>query len=176
MQARGSLPPHVSQAAVRVSGLLVAALYASFIGWLYARQPQTLTQVTGGLSAAVGMYRVNEQAMADSLRFFRNNQFPESRMSFARADPAVRDPRAQFYVAYSYYREGWGRLYHDDRLYREGLLAVDRAIALAPDGHIVVDDPDLKIHTPEELKTELAAGIRRDASDLNPKRFFAERK
>ena len=41
-------------------------------------------------------------------------------MAFARADPAVRDARTQFYIAYSYYRQGWGRLYHDDALYAEG--------------------------------------------------------
>jgi hypothetical protein len=166
----------VNQTATRVAGLLIVAAYATFIGWLYVRQPQTLGQVTGGLSAAIGTYRVNEQAMSDGLRFFRNNQFPEARMAFARADPAVRDAETQFYVAYSYYRQGWGRLYHDDRLYSEGLLALDRAIALAPGHRLVVDDPDLQIHTPEELKTELEAGIRRDSSDLNPARLFRERK
>ena len=34
------------------------------------------------------------------------------------------------YVAYSFYREGWGRVYHDDRLYAAGLAVVDRAIVL----------------------------------------------
>ena len=97
-------------------------------------------------------------------------------MAFARADPAERDALAQFYVAYSYYRQGWGRLHHDDALYREGLGAVNRAIALAPGGRLVVDDADLRIHTADELKAELEAGIRVDASDLNPMRAFRERK
>ena len=79
-------------------------------------------------------------------------------MAFARADPALRDARTQFYIAYSYYRQGWGRLYHDDRLYTEGLDAIDRAMALAPGGRLVVDDPDLAMQTAEELKAELEAG------------------
>ena len=81
-----------------------------------ARQPQTIAQVTGGLSAIVGAYRVNEQAFADGLRFFRNDQFVEARRAFERADPAVRDAPTQFYIAYCYYRQGWGRLYHDNQL------------------------------------------------------------
>jgi hypothetical protein len=110
------------------------------------------------------------------VRFFRNDQFVESRMAFARADPAVRDARTQFYIAYSYYRQGWGRLYHDDALYRDGVTAIDRAIALAPAGRLVVDDPALGIRTADELKVELEAGLRRDAADFNPLRVFRERK
>lgn len=161
----------------RAAGLAVSVVYALLIGWVYARQPQTIAQVTGGLSAAIGAYRIDDQAFADGLRFFRNDQFPEARLAFARADAAERDPRTQFYIAYSYYRQGWGRLYHDGMLYRQGLDALDRAVALAPAGRLVVDeDPNLKLHTADELRTELEAGIRVDASDLNPMRLFSERK
>jgi hypothetical protein len=164
------------ETATRAAGLTLAVIYAAMIGWLYARQPQTIAQVTGGLSAAIGSYQIDERTFADGLAFFRNNQFVEARMAFARADSAERDARTQFFVAYSYYRQGWGRLYHDDALYREGLAAVNRAIALAPGGRLVVDDPDLKIHTADELKAELEAGLRVDASDLNPMRVLRERK
>jgi hypothetical protein len=98
-----------AETATRATGLTLALTYAILIGWLYARQPQTIAQVTGGLSDAIGSYRVDEQTFADGLAFFRNNQFVEARMAFARADPAVRDARTQFYIAYSYYRQGWGR-------------------------------------------------------------------
>src|SRR5260370_19716077 len=97
-------------------------------------------------------------------------------MAFARADPALGDARTQFYVAYSYYRQGWGRFYDDDRLYADGLIAIDRAMKLAPAGRLVVADPNLAMHTAEELKAELEAGRRRDASDLNPLRVFEVRK
>src|SRR5262245_51782645 len=123
----------------------------------------------------MGTYSVDDQSFADAMRFFTHDQFVEARLAFARADPAVRDARTQFYIAYSYYRQGWGRLYHDDRLYAEGLQAVDRAIALAPGGRLVVDDSALAMHTGEELKAELEAGLRRDASDFNPMRVFRKR-
>ena len=38
----------------RAAGVAVTVIYAALIAWLYARQPQTIAQVTGGLSAAVG--------------------------------------------------------------------------------------------------------------------------
>ncbi len=161
---------------MRAGGLALAAAYAGLIGWLYVRQPQTIAQVTGGLTAVVGAYQIDERAFEEALRFFRNDQIVEARIAFDRADPAIRDARTQFYIAYSYYREGWGRMYHDDRLYAEGLAAVERATALAPGGRLVVDDPDLAMRTGEELKAELAAGIRRDASDFNPMRVFGTRK
>jgi hypothetical protein len=166
----------MAETTTRAAGLALALTYAAVIAWLYARQPQTMAQVTGGLSAVVGAYRIDQRAFDDGLQFFRNDQFIEARMAFVRADPAVRDARTQFYIAYSYYRQGWGRLYHDNVLYREGLDAVGRAIALASGGRLVVDDPDLRMHSADELKAELEAGIRLDVSDLNPVRLFRERK
>ena len=160
----------------RFAGLAFTVVYAALIGWLFARQPQTVAQVTGGLAATIGAYNVDPQGFDDGLRFFRNDQFVEARMAFARADPAVRDARTQFYIAYSFYRQGWGRLYSDDALYAQGAAAVDRALALAPGGRLVVDDEDLRMRTGEELKAELEAGRQREASDFNPMRVFRERK
>ena len=160
----------------RLGGLTVTFVYAALVAWLFLTQPQTIAHITGGLAATVGGYTINEQAFADGLRFFRNDQFVEARMAFRRADPAVRDARTQFYVAYSYYRQGWGRLYHDDNLYEEGLQAIERTLTLAPGGRLAIDDVDLRMHTPEELKAELEAGRRHDPSDLNPMRIFRERK
>ena len=165
-----------NEGTIRVCGLVFTVLYAALIGWLFTRQPQTVAQIAGGLASTIGAYSIDQQSFADGLRFFRNDQFVEARMAFARADPAIRDARTQFYIAYSYYRQGWGRLYHDDALYGEGLAAIDRAIALAPGGRLVVDDENLQMHTGEELKAELEAGRRREASDFNPMRVFRERK
>lgn len=161
---------------VRVAGLVMALGYAGLIVWLYAAQPQTVAQVTGGIAAGAGMYRVDAAATADALAFFRRDAFPEARAAFERADPAQRDPVSQFYIAYTYYRQGWGRVYHDDTLFRRGLEAVDRAIALAPDHRVVVDDPDLQMKSADELKAELERGVTRDVSDLNPLKVFRARK
>ncbi len=166
----------VSETAVRAVGLAFALTYASALGWLFVSQPATLAEVTGGLTSAVGAYRIDDQAFEDGLRYFRNDQFVEARAAFARADPAQRDAVTQFYVAYSFYRQGWGRVYSDDALFAQGLEAIDRAIALAPDGRLVVDRPGQRLRSADELRAELEAGLRRDASDFNPARLFRERK
>ncbi len=162
--------------AVRGFGLAASLAYAAVVAWLHATQPQTVAQMTGGFASIVGAYKVDPQAFADGLRFFRGNQFVEARAALLRADPAERDPQVQFYIAYAYYREGWGRLYSDDALFGKGLAAVDKAIALAPGGRLVVDDPDLKIHSADELRAELQRGLVKDASDFNPLRVFGTRK
>jgi len=161
---------------VRIAGLAVAIVYAAVIVWLYSTQPQTVAEVTGGLSSTVGAYHVDAQATSDALAFFRRDAFAEARMAFERADPAHRDARTQFYIAYSYYRQGWGRVYDDDTLFQKGIEAVDRAIALAPDHRLLVDDPDLGMHSAEELKAELERGVTHDASDFNPLKVFRARK
>lgn len=161
---------------LRVLGLVLSSAFALLIAWLLASQPRTMAEVTGGLAASVGAYAIDEQAFADGLQFFRADRFPEARAAFGRADRAGRDARTQFYIAYSYYREGWSRFYHDDALYTQGLAAVTHAIALAPDGRIVVDDENLGMRSADELKAELEAGLRRELSDFNPLRVTETRK
>ncbi|HEX8353398.1 MAG TPA: hypothetical protein VF611_10890, partial [Pyrinomonadaceae bacterium] len=90
--------------------------------------------------------------------------------------PARRDARTQFYVAYSFYREGWGRVYNDDALFRRGLEAADRALALSADAPLAVEDPELKIHSAAELRAEMEQGLERTADDFNPLKVFRERK
>jgi hypothetical protein len=161
---------------VRATGLATTIAYATAIGWLYARQPQTVAEMTGALTASVGAYHVDADAFRRGLEFFHGGQFDAARLAFERADPARQDPKTQFYVAYSYYRQGWGRVYNDDALFAPGLDAIDRAIAAAPGGRIVLDDPDLEMKSAEQLKAELQAGLRHDASDYNPMRLFRHRK
>ena len=161
---------------VRIAGLVVSLAYAAFIIWLYAAQPQTVAQVTGSMASGIGGYRVDTQAASDAMGFFYRDRFPEARAAFERADPAQRDARTQFYIAYSYYRQGWGRVYNDDTLFRKGIEAVDRAIAAAPDHRLVVDDPELGMKTGDELKAELERGVTREAADFNPLKIFRSRK
>jgi hypothetical protein len=161
---------------VRIAGLVVSLAYAAFIIWLYAAQPQTVAQVTGSMASGIGAYSVDPQATSDAMGFFYRDRFPEARAAFERADPAHRDARTQFYIAYSYYRQGWGRVYNDDRLFRKGIEAVDRAIAAAPDHRLVVDDPELGMKPGDELKAELERGVTREAADFNPLKIFRSRK
>lgn len=161
----------------RAIGLVLSVAFALLILWIYARQPQTIAQVTGGLASGIGAYRIDQASFDDGLAFFRHDQFSEARAAFERADPAQRDATTQFYIAYTYYRQGWGRVYNDDVLFARGLEAVERAIALAPGGRLRVDgDADLQMHSADELKAELERGREVDASDFNPMRVFRKRK
>ena len=161
---------------VRIAGLALTLAYSALILWLYSMQPQTVAEVTGGISSTVGAYHVDAQASSDAMAFFRRDAFEEARLAFERADPAHRDARTQFYIAYSFYREGWGRVYNDDALFRKGLETIDRAIELAPNHRLIVDDADLGMHSADELKAELQRGITHDASDFNPLKVLRSRK
>lgn len=164
------------ESVVRGLGLTVSLLCGAAVFWVYATEPQTIAQVSGGLSSIVGAYSIDRQSFDDGLRFFRSEKYPEARAAFGRADRAQRDARTQFYIAYAYYREGWGRTYNDDALFKQGLTTVDLAITLAPAGRLVVDDPDLQLHSADELRAELQRGMTVDASDFNPLRMLGKRK
>src|SRR5215510_1794208 len=135
------------ESVVRSIGLTVSLAYGGLALRLYATQPQTFAQVSGGLTSIIGAYSIDQQAFDDGLRFFRADKFPEARASFARADRAQRDARTQFYIAYAFYREGFGHVYNDDALFTQGVASVDLAISLAPNGRLVVDDPNLQMHS-----------------------------
>src|SRR5262249_8542461 len=118
-------------------------------------------------------YRIDEQAFDDGLAFFHRDQFEAARAAFSRADSAQRDARTQFYIAYTFYRQGWGRIRTDTALYQEGLKAIDRAIAAAPGGRVSVDDPELQMRSADEVRAELADGI---AHPVHPLQVLRGRK
>lgn len=166
----------LSERTTRSLGLAGVLVYSGFVAWLYVRQPQTIQEVTGGIAAGIGAYRIDQQAFDDGLQFFRQDQFAAARAAFERADPAGQDALTQFYIAYTHYREGWGRVYDDARLFASGLERVNKAIALAPGGRLRVDDSNLEMHSADELKAELEAGLRTEPADFNPLKIFRRRK
>jgi hypothetical protein len=166
----------VPENTLRLLGLIVTACVATLVVWAYVRQPQTLAEVAGGLSASVGAYHIDQQAFDEARQLFRDEQFAGAEAAFGRADPARQDARTQFYLAYAFYRQGWGRLYNDDALFAQGLEAVNRALALSPGGRLIVDDPDLQMTSADELRSELQEGLRHTPSDFNPLKVFRRRK
>ena len=156
-------------------GIVSTLAYGAAIAWLYATAPRSLGEVATGARLAAGTYQVDTARFDAGLRLFRAEQFRAARDEWGRADPARRDPRTQFYMAYAFYREGWGRLYKDDALYRQGIEAVDRAIALSP-VPLTVADPTLQMHAAAELKAELEKGTERHMDDLNPMKLLEPRK
>lgn len=163
-------------ALVTAFGLVSSLAYAAAIVWLYATQPRSLQEVRTGAQVVAGTYQVDEARFQAGLELFRREQYAAARDEWQRADPARRDARVAFYVAYSFYREGWGRLHHDDRLYAQGLEAVDRAQALSAGQPLRIEDADLGIKSPAELRFELQNGMEKTWSDLNPLRVLDKRK
>ena len=166
----------VSPHLIRAFGLAGSLIYAVFVGWLYVTGPATMAEVTGGVAAGISVYKADEASFQEGLRLFRQDSFDAARIAFDRADPAKRDSRVQFYVAYSFYRQGWGRVWSDDALFKQGVEALDRAVRADPSGRVVVADTGLGVTNSDELRAELEDGLRRDSSDFNPLRVMRKRK
>lgn len=157
-------------------GLAWTILYAVIIVWLYGTAPRSVAEIRTGASVATGTYAIDNARFEAGRQLFRREQYRAARDEWGRADPAQRDAHTQFYIAYAFYREGWGRVYNDDALFRAGVEAVERAIKLSPEGALTIDDPDLKMRTAAELKSELQQGVERTWGDINPTKVFRERK
>jgi hypothetical protein len=63
---------------------------------------------------------VDQEKFNAALALFRREQFRAARDEWNRADPAQGDARTQFYIAYPFYREGWGRIYYDQDFVQTG--------------------------------------------------------
>lgn len=161
---------------IQIAGIIWTLVYAGIIVWIYATEPRSFKEVATNSQVAAGVYEINQEKFNNALALFRREQFRAARDEWAGADPAQKDPRTQFYVGYACYREGWGRVYYDDALFKLGLEAVNRAIALAPNGTLVVDDPNLQMHSAAELKAELEQGTETGWKDVNPLKLFRQRK
>lgn len=161
---------------IQSGGIVWTIVYAGFVVWIYATEPRTLREMATNTQVVAGTYQVDQEKFKNALDMFYREQFRAARDEWSRADPGAQDPRTQFYIAYAFYREGWGRLYDDDVLFKQGLETVNRAISLAPNQTLTVDDPDLQLHTAAELKAELEQGAERSWGDLNPVEVFRKRK
>ncbi len=170
---------------IQISGIVLAAFYAVFIAWLYVAEPKSLDElpskaqatienVTTKTQVAVGTYEIDRARFDEGLKAFRADNYIVARDNFARADAEKRDAKTQFYIAYSFYRQGFGRVSNDDTLFKQGLEQTNRVIALDP--NFKSDDANLQIKTPVELKNEFEEGLKVTAGDFNPFKVFRERK
>ena len=157
-----------------ILGIVLVTVGFVFTTFLYWTEPRSLAEVTTKGSVLVGTYEVNKDEFARGLALFRSEDFIGSRVAFDRADPEKRDANTQFYAAYSYYRQGWGRLSNDDTLFNPGLETVNRVIAIDP--NFRTNDETLVMKTPSELKNELEEGLKITPSDFNPMKLTRERK
>ncbi len=156
-----------------LSIVLIAAGFA-MTAFLYWTEPRSFAEVTTKGQVALGTYEINKDEFSRGLGLFRADDFIGSRIAFNRADPEKRDANTQFYIAYSYYRQGWGRVSSDDSLFKPGLDAVNHTIPLDPNFRTM--DENLVMKTPSELKNELEEGLKITPSDFNPMKLMRERK
>jgi len=161
---------------IQIAGLVLTIAYAVFIVWIYATEPRTLKEVATSAEVAAGTYQINQQKFDAGHALFLGEQFRAARNEWLQADPAQGDARTQFYIAYSFYREGWGRVYYDQDLFRQGLEAANRAANLSSTTQLTVEDPNLNMHTVAELKAELEQGLERTWGDVNPLKVLRTRK
>ena len=170
---------------IQISGILLAAFYAFFIAWLYIAEPKSLDElpakaqttidnVTTKTQVAIGTYEVDRVKFDEGLKAFRADNFVVARDNFERADTEKRDAKTQFYIAYSFYRQGFGKISNDDALFKQGLEQINRVIAL--DANYKSDDTNLQLKTPVELKNEFEEGLKITAGDFNPFKVLRERK
>jgi hypothetical protein len=170
---------------IHILGILLTFMYGAFVIFLYAAEPRSLEEISMKARSTVedavtkgqvmtGTYEIDAAKFNQGLQAFRQNNFIVARDSFERADPEKRDARTQFYIAYSFYRQGWGRISNDDALFRQALVSLERVGQVDPDFRS--DDADLQLRTAAELKNELDEGLQVTADDFNPLRLVRERK
>jgi tetratricopeptide (TPR) repeat protein len=170
---------------IQLIGVIIAGIYAVFIAWIYLVEPKSLTEVptkaqttfenvTTKAQVITNTYEVDQKKFNEGLAAFRKDNFIAARDYFERADPERRDAKTQFYFAYSFYRQGFGKVYNDNELFKKGLEQVDKVIAL--DKNFKTDDADLQLKTPAELKNEFEEGLKVTAEDFNPFKVLRQRK
>jgi hypothetical protein len=175
----------VKEKYIQILGVMILAIYGIFIIFLYAAEPRTLEEISTKAQSAVestvtkgqvltGTYEIDQAKFNEGMSAFRAENFVLTRDSFERADPEKRDANTQFYIAYTYYRQGWGRFSNDDALFKSGVEAVNRVTTL--DRDFSSKDVGLLLKTPAELRNELEEGLRVTSDDFNPLKAVRERK
>lgn len=162
-------PPYI-----HIASLLIAAVGLTLIVFIYSTQPKNLTEIATKSSVAIGTYTIDRKEFENGIAAFRRDEFEAARAAFDRSDPEKRDAAVQFYIAYSFYRQGWGRVSNDNDLFTKGLAATEQVIKLDPNYRST--DAELVMKTPIELKAELEDGLKITVSDFNPLKLTRERK
>lgn len=170
---------------IQILGVALTAFYGFFVAWIYVAAPksleelpskaqETIEKATTTAQVITNTYEIDQEKFNQGLQSFRQENFIAARDFWEKADPERRDARTQFLIAYSFYRQGFGRVSNDDALFKQGLQQLERVAQL--DKNFRSDDADLKLRTPAELRGELEEGLKVTADDFNPLKVFRERK
>ena len=156
--------------AVQIGGIVATLVYAVFVVWLYVAQPRTIEELKTAAAVQTNVYAVDPAQFDLAMKAFRERQYRIAIDHFLLADPAARDPKTQFLVAYAHYALGRGRLYDDDEEFKAALAAVDRCLEAAPNHTYTLDEPGLGLDyaSAERLRERLRAGLEVTPGDFNP--------
>jgi tetratricopeptide (TPR) repeat protein len=145
-------------------------LYGAFIVWIYVAQPRSIEELKTAAAVQADVYQVDRVRFDEAVRAFREGQYQIAIDHFLRADPATRDPKTQFLIAYSHYALGRGRLYDDDEQFKAALAAVDRCLEIAPNNTYTIDDPTLTLDytSADRLRQRIREGLEVTPGDINP--------
>ena len=121
---------------IQIVGIVVAAVYFVFIAFLYIAEPRSLADISTKAVTTVqdavtkgtvitGTYEIDRAKFNEALALFRADNFIAARDLFQKADPERRDAATQYYIAYAFYRQGWGRLSNDDEMFSAALKQLD---------------------------------------------------
>lgn len=158
---------HLATIAIAISAFCVGI-------FLYTAKPKSIDEALTKTTVATGIYQIDKQAFERGIDLFRRDEFPSARDAFELADPKRQNAEVQFYIAYSFYRQGWGRFSNDDTLFRQGIAAADQCSTIDPS--FAISDSNLTMRSVAELSNELKEGIAWTLSDLDPRRLARERK
>jgi hypothetical protein len=175
----------MNEKTIQILGVALTVFYGFFVAWIYVAAPRSLEEVpikaqetienaTTTAQIVTNTYEIDQFQFSVGTAAFREDNFIAARDAFEKADPQRRDARTQFYIASSFYRQGFGKISNDDALFRQGLERLDRIAQI--DKNFRVEDADLKLKTPAELRNELEEGLKVTADDFNPLKIFRERK
>jgi hypothetical protein len=155
---------------VQASGIAATLIYGAFVVWLYATQPRSIAELQTAAAVQANVYEVDRAQFDEAMRAFREGRYRTAAERFALADPARRDPKTQFLIAYSHYALGRRWLYDDDAEFRAALEAIDRCLAVAPNNAYTIDEPGLTLDytSADRLRERLREGLEMTPGDLNP--------
>jgi hypothetical protein len=161
----------MNERTIQIFSIFLTTIVSFAIVWLYLAEPKTIAEVATKSAVTLGTYEIDKTKFEEGLRLFRAENYPVSRDFFLKADPEKRDSKTQFYIAYSFYRQGFGKVYSDDALFKQGMESLKTV-----ESGFKSDDSDLKLQTAAELKNELQQGIEKTIDDINPLKIFREKK
>ena len=161
--------------AIQIAGLVVTVLYGSFIVWVYARHPQTLAELKTQASIQANVYHINQQNFDEAIKEFDGADYNSAIGQLRLADPAQQDPTSQYYIAYSYYLLGRGRIFNDEDMFNNAIKAVDRCLDNAPNHIFEIDRSDLEIKNADSLRQKLIDGLKHTMPSLNPLNWFTRK-